>query len=158
MATSRFRTPDFKEVFIPNAALNFSNPRGPDVNHDVISDFDMDSQLPDGVCFPDLIYAPEGPGWQHPAAARPSAPPIPIPQLVQDISIDEADVVALLGAMPDSTPFPTAFKTLLGATMALWNARHVDGSLTHDFVLEHRLDSAIASTFDFFTPSVVSPT
>ena len=59
--------------------------------------------------------------------------------------------------MPDSTPFPTTFKTLLGATIALWNACCIDSSLTHDFVIEHSLDTAIASTFDFFTPTAISP-
>ena len=117
----------------------------------------MDNQLPESLTFPDLTYAPVEPGWQHPAAATPSAPPAPIPQLIRDNSINEADVVALLGAMPDSTPFPTAFKTLLGATMALWNACHSSGTLTYDFVTEHGLDTTIASTFDFFTPSAISP-
>jgi len=158
MASSCFTTPDFGEVFIPDAALDFTDPRWVRINYELMSDANMDSQLPTGVCFPDLKYAPSGPGWRHPSADRPQAPPTSIPPLIQDTNIDEADVVALLGAMPDSTPFPTAFKTLLGATMALWNACRTDSSLTHDFIVEHGLDTAIASTFDFFTPSAISPT
>ena len=59
--------------------------------------------------------------------------------------------------MPDNIPFPTAFKTLLRASIALWNAHRTAGTLTHDFVMEHALDQAIFSTFDFFTPTAVSP-
>ena len=119
MATSHFTTPDFREVFIPNAALDFSNLHGPCVNYDVLSDNDMDAQLPGRFTFPDLTYAPSGPSLlRHPdAPAAPQAPPAPIPPLIRDDTIDEADVVALLGTMPDTTPFPIAFKMLLGAVV-----------------------------------------
>jgi len=157
MSSSCFTTPDFGEVFILDAALNFSDPHMVCINYEIMSDADMDSQLPTSVCFPDLKYVPSGPGWWHPSAARPQAPSTPIPPLIRDVNINETDVVALLGALPDSTPFPTAFKTLLGATMALWNARCTSGSLTHNFIAEHSLDTAIASTFDSFTPTAVSP-
>ena len=159
MATSCFTTPDFKEVFIPNAALNFSDLRGPHINYDVLSDNDMDAQLPGRLTFPDLTYAPSGPGY-HPlvgSSAAPQAPPTPIPPLIRDDSIDKADIVALLGAMPDNTPFPIAFKTLLGASMALWNAHRANSTLTQDFVTANTLDKAISATFDFFIPTTVSP-
>ena len=99
MASSCFTTPDFREVFIPNTALDFSDPHSPQVNYDIMSDFDMDNQLPGNICFPDLTYAPTGPGALCPS----SAPPTPIHQLIRDQNIDKANVVALLGTMPDNT-------------------------------------------------------
>ena len=51
----------------------------------------------------------------------PSPTPDPIPPLISAHGIDKGDVNVLLGSVSE-LPFPTAFKTLIASSMALWAA------------------------------------
>ena len=71
-----------------------------------------------------------------------------IPQLITAHGIDASDCNVVLGSVYE-LPFPTAFKTLLGSTMALWAGSAPDPST----VEYHGLDQVINGFMDFVSPS-----
>jgi len=100
----------------------------------------------------DLSWEPfmEGGGAGYPFTdplIPPSPTPEPIPPLISAHSIDEGDVNVLLGSVSE-LPFPTAFKTLLASSMALWAASAPDAAT----VKSHGLDKVIDGFMEFLSP------
>ena len=93
--------------------------------------------------------------FEEPPSAPSSSAPIHIPQLITAHGIDTGDCNVILGSVYELL-FPTAFKTLLGSTMALWA-----GSAPNPSTVEHHgLDQVINSFMDFVSPplpTTVSP-
>ena len=79
----------------------------------------------------------------------PSLDPTPflshnLPQLIQAQGIDAGNVNVILGSVY-KLPFPTAFKTLLGSTMALWAGSAPDLSAIKHHGLDQLTRSSMAS-------------
>ena len=93
----------------------------------------------------------EGSGSGYPFTnplIAPSPTPAPsIPPLISAHGIDEGDVNILLGSVSE-LPFPTAFKTLLASSMALWMASAPDA----EAIKFHGLDTVINGFMEFISP------
>jgi len=96
-----------------------------------------------------------GGGYQNPRFSL-TPDPEPIPPLISAHGIDEGDVNVLLSSV-SKLPFPTAFKTLLASTMALWVASAPDVTT----IKSHGLDTVIDGFMEFIAPptlpTAVSP-
>jgi len=91
-----------------------------------------------------------GPGYPFTDPLIPPSPS-PAPSIPLNISaegIDNSDVSLLLASILE-LPFPTAFKTLLASSMALWAASAPDVAAVQSL----GLDTAITSFLSFITPS-----
>jgi len=86
----------------------------------------------------------------------PSPTPDPIPPLISAHGIDEGDVTVLLGSV-SKLPFPTAFKTLLVSSMALWAASAPDVATVKSLGLDEVIDGFLEFISPPTLPTTVSP-
>ena len=164
MATWQYRNPDY-----PSHSLSPSPPphgwfidsfghnlgTGP---HELLNTIGMaSSRDPSEITWEPFL---EGGGTGYPFT-DPLVPPSPtpacslIPPLISTHGIDEGDVNVLLSSVSD-LDFPTAFKTLLASTMALWASSAPDVAAVHSL----GLDKAIDGFLEFLAPpppTAVSP-
>ena len=90
------------------------------------------------------------PPFEEPPSGPSSSAFTNIPQLITTHGINAGDCNIVLGSVY-KLPFPTAFKTLLGSTMALWAGLAPDPST----IEHHGLNQVINGFMDFVSPHPV---
>ena len=101
----------------------------------------------------------EGGGGSYPFTnplVPPSPTPDPIPPLISAHGIDEGDVNVLLSSISE-LPFPTAFKTLLASSMALWAASAPDVATIKSLGLDKTIDGFLEFISPPTFPTTISP-